>query len=129
MTAGDMRHFTISPTQGARFFDGACEAMRAVGPGEFMLGPGDLDPPDAVRSVIDQYLGTNYLWYPVAGNHELEQTNTMHWLRSWARAGIPHLVRRGPDGAEFSTYSFDYGNSHFIALNLHVLKSTSSVVE
>ena len=101
--------------------------MKAVGPGDFMLGPGDLDPPDAVRAVIDQYLGTNYLWYPVAGNHELEQTNSLNWLRSWARAGIPHLIRRGPVGAEFSTYSFDFANSHFVALNLYYDGKSDSV--
>jgi hypothetical protein len=41
----------------------------------------------------------------------------MRWLRNWASNGIPHLVRRGPPGAEYTTYSFDFGNSHFVMLN------------
>src|SRR5262249_49101379 len=115
--AGDMRSFVTSAPAGKRYFDGACEALKQVGPGEFLLSPGDCDPPSAVRAALDQYLGKEYLWYPVAGNHEAAGSTNMLWLRNWAKTGIPHLVRRGPPGAELTTYSFDFGNSHFIALN------------
>jgi hypothetical protein len=117
VAAGDMRQFVGPAPAGLRYFDGACEAMKAIGPGAFMIGPGDIDPPGPVRATIDRYLGTNYLWYPVIGNHELENKATMEWLRHWAEAGIPHLVRRGPAGAEDTIYSFDFGNSHFAVLN------------
>lgn len=117
MVAGDMRSFVGPAPAGRRYFDGACEAMRSVGAGAFLISPGDIDPPGPVRATIDRYLGTNYLWYPVIGNHELEKRANLEWLHQWAEAGIPHLVRRGPPGAEDTIYSFDFGNSHFAVLN------------
>lgn len=117
IVAGDMRKFTGPAPAGQRFFDGACEAMKSLGAGAFMISPGDIDPPAPVRATLDRYLGTNYIWYPVVGNHDAEQPRNMAWLRNWAKAGIPHLVRRGPPGAEETCYSFDFGNSHFVVLN------------
>lgn len=117
IAAGDMRGFVGPAPAGKRYFDGVCEAVKAVGPGAFMMSPGDCSPPAPIRSNMDQYLGTNYLWYPVAGNHDAEKADNMAWFRHWAEAGIPHLARRGPLGAETTTYSFDFGNCHFIALN------------
>jgi len=116
VAAGDMRNFANGASVGKRYFDGACEAMQRLGPGNFMITPGDFDPPAAVRATIDRYLGTNYLWYPVVGNHEIETPEDMAWVREWA-AQIPNLVRRGPPGAELTTYSFDFGNSHFAMIN------------
>jgi hypothetical protein len=112
-----MRSFTGPAPKSQRYFDGACEALYDVGPGAFLLSPGDCDPPGPVRATLDRYLGTNYLWYPVAGNHDTDRAKDMAWLRRWAEAGIPHLVRRGPPGAEDTTYSFDFANSHFVMLN------------
>lgn len=116
IAAGDMRKFTDGAPAGERYFDGACAAMQSVGAGDFMITPGDFDPPAEVRGVIDRYLGVNYLWYPVVGNHEVETPADMAWVQEWA-ARIPGLVRRGPPGAELTTYSFDFGNSHFVAIN------------
>jgi hypothetical protein len=117
IAAGDMRNFVGPAPAGKRYFDGACEALQSIGAGAFMLSPGDIDPPGPVRATIDRYLGTNYLWYPVVGNHELANKTNMVWLRRWAKAGIAHLTRRGPPGAEETIYSFEYGNSHFVVLN------------
>ena len=117
LAAGDMRGFVKAKSADERYFDGLCEAARRVGAGSFMVTPGDFDPPAAVRATLDQYLGTNYLWYPVVGNHEIETPEDMVWVKAWADRGIPHLVRPGPPGAELTTYSFDYGNSHFVAVN------------
>lgn len=117
VVAGDMRNFAGGAPAGKRYFDGACEALRRIGPGAFMITPGDFDPPAPVRAVLDQYPGTNYLWYPVVGNHEIETPKDMVWVRNWAGRGIPHLARRGPPGAADTTYSFDFGNSHFVAVN------------
>ena len=116
VVAGDMRIFTNGAPEGKRYFDGACEAIKHVGAGEFMITPGDFDPPASVRAVIDRSLGSNYLWYPVVGNHEVETPADLNWVEQWA-AKIPGLVRRGPPGAELTTYSFDFGNSHFVAVN------------
>lgn len=117
LAAGDMRGFVKGKSNDERYFDGLCEAARRVGAGAFMVTPGDFDPPAPVRATLDQYLGTNYLWYPVVGNHEIETPADLAWVEAWASRGIPHLVRRGPPGAELTTYSFDYGNSHFVAVN------------
>src|ERR1035441_8846265 len=73
ITAGDMRGFVGPAPEGKRYFDGVCDAVKAVGSGAFMLSPGDCSPPEPIRRTIDQYLGTNYLWYPVAGNHDAEK--------------------------------------------------------
>ena len=115
----DMRSYVGPAPAGQRYFDGVCAAIQAVGAGAFMISPGDCDPPGPVRATVDRYLGTNYVWYPVMGNHELGNKTNLLWLRDWARAGIPHLTRRGPPGAEDTTFSFEFGNSHFIALNAY----------
>ncbi|MDB6021305.1 MAG: metallophosphoesterase [Pedosphaera sp.] len=117
MVAGDMRGFLTSDKPGKRYFDGACEAMKRVGPGAFLLSPGDCDAAAATRAVMDQFLGSNYLWYPLVGNHDAEKPANLAWFHQWAKAGIPHLVRSGPAGSEETTFSFDYGNSHFILLD------------
>ena len=117
IVAGDMRNFVGPAPAGKRYFDGLCEAAEKIGPGSFMISPGDCDPPAPVRATIDHYLGTNFLWYPVAGNHDAEKPESIAWMRHWAEAGIPHLVRRGPPGAELTTYSFDFGDCHFVMVN------------
>ncbi len=117
VTAGDMRNFVGPAPAGKRYFDGACESLQSIGAGAFMISPGDIDPPGPVRAMLDRYLGTNYLWYPVIGNHELGNKTNMLWLRHWANAGIPHLTRKGPPGAEETIFSFEFGNSHFTVLN------------
>jgi hypothetical protein len=117
ITAGDMRSYVGPAPAGKRYFDGVCEALQSIGAGAFMIIPGDCDPPGPVRATIDRYLGTNYVWYPVIGNHELGNTTNLVWLQNWAKAGVPHLTRRGPPGAENTIYSFEFENSHLIVLN------------
>ena len=117
IVAGDMREFVHSKNSNERYFDGACEAMKSIGAGEFMILPGDFDPPGPVRATVDTFLGTNYFCYFVVGDHEAQTPESMTWFRHWGEAGIPHLVRRGPNGAETTEYSFDFGNSHFVALS------------
>ena len=117
VTAGDMRNFVGPAPAGKRYFDGLCEALQTIGPGAFMIIPGDCDPPGPIRATIDRYLGTNYVWYPVIGNHEFGNKTNLAWLRDQAKAGIPHLTRQGPRGTEDTTYSFELENSHFIVLN------------
>ncbi|MEI8289151.1 MAG: metallophosphoesterase [Verrucomicrobiota bacterium] len=117
IAAGDMRKFVSDAPAGKRYFDGLCEAASRIGGGAFMISPGDCDPPAPIRVAIDRYLGTNYIWYPVIGNHDADSPADMDWMRHWADAGIPHLIRRGPPGAELTTFSYDFGNSHFIVFN------------
>lgn len=116
IAAGDMRNYIASPIKGKRYFDGLCEAAHRADPGAFMLSPGDCDAPVAIRAAMDKFLGTNYPWYPVVGNHDVESAADMDWLRHWSSNGIPHLVQHGPSRNDF-TYSFDFANSHFIAIS------------
>jgi hypothetical protein len=115
-----MRSYTENTKKdGKRFFDGACEAMARVGPGAFLISPGDFDPPAANRAVIDRYLGKNFLWYIVVGNHEVENASVMPWVHDWLAADIPHVVRRGLPGTKLTLYSWDFADSHFVAIDTY----------
>jgi len=115
--AGDMRNFTHATSPDERQFDGACEAMKSVGAGEFMIVPGDFDPPGPVRATVDEYLGTNFICYFAVGDHERQTPASMAWFRHWGAADHPQFVRRGPAGAETTEYSFDFADSHFVVLS------------
>ncbi len=99
-------------------FSVVCEKIKEVGQGAFMISPGDLDadPPSAARDMIDQTIGEDYPWYPVLGNHDPESPSTMAYLRDYGMK-VPNVVNRGPEGCEATTYSFDWGNNHFVVLN------------
>ncbi len=114
--AADMREFTgANPDR----FRGACERIAAGGAGSFMVSPGDIDPPSGVYGDLKTYIGSDYLWYPAAGNHETETPSDMQWLRSYNAGGnaLQNVVNIGPSGSEETTFSFDYGNAHFVVLN------------
>jgi hypothetical protein len=117
----DMRVFS-GPGQydTSQYFRGACESLAAQGGGDFMVSPGDIDPPSDVSWTIKSTLGESYTWYPGVGNHELPGAGyesshgaTMDWLRSYAYG----TVNPGPSGCPETTYSFDHGNAHFVMLN------------
>ncbi len=117
----DMRNFSGPGTYDtSEYFRGACEAIADVGRGAFMVSPGDIDPTTHVMWTITQTLGITYTWYPVVGNHELPGDGeesypgaNMDWLRAYDYG----TVNPGPSGCPETTYSFDYGNSHFVMLN------------
>lgn len=117
--AADMRGYTPPEYPGPAYFAGACEAIRDLGPGAFMLSPGDFDPPARTRATIDDVLGKDYIWYPVIGNHEFDAEDHLPWLRAGNEGGrkLPYIVRSGPPGAVETCYSFDYKNAHFVVLN------------
>ncbi len=115
----DMRAYTLPEYSGPEYFEGVCTALRDIGPGAFMIIPGDLDPPDRARATLDAVLGPEYVMYPVVGNHELDQPEFIQYVREYNRGGksLPGIVRGGPPGAEETCYSFDYRNAHFVVLN------------
>jgi hypothetical protein len=117
IVAADMRNFAADG-EWSKNFSGACEAVARVGPGSFMISPGDLDvnPPSAVRAMIDKVLGEDYPWYPVLGNHDPESPSSMKYLREYSMS-VPNVANRGPAGCAATTYSFDWANSHFVVLN------------
>lgn len=104
-----------------QYFRGACESIRGLGAGTFMVSPGDIDPPASLQWTIARYVDPTYLWYPVVGNHEAETATDMDWLRAYDYdpngSSPPNITNTGPPGCEQTTYSFDYGNSHFVVLN------------
>ena len=117
--AVDMRSYTPPDHPGPDYFLGVARAIRDTGRGDFMLSPGDCDPPDRVKAVIDQVFGKDYPWYPVVGNHEIEEPANMVWLRNYNAGGrkLPGIVRPGPSGAVETCYSFDHQNAHFAVVN------------
>lgn len=117
IVTADMRQFAGPRYQTPQYFLGTCEAIREAGPGAFMVSVGDLDPPQHTLDTVRKVLGTNYLWYPVVGNHEAETSADMTWLRDWGKKDIPNLVRKGPRNGEETTYAFDVGEAHFVVLN------------
>jgi hypothetical protein len=122
VVTADMREYSGSGQYDIpQHFRGVSEAINALGSGVFMVSPGDIDPPADVEWTLRQYIGPNYIWYPVAGNHETETPADMEWLRSYEYdpngPSPPNIVNVGPPGCQETTYSLDYGNSHFVVLN------------
>ena len=100
------------------------------GPGVFHVSNGDLDYGTTAvsnRSLIDSYFGEDYRWYSLVGNHDAETVADMQWLRneyhnangSTKRQPLKNYTNQdGPAGSVETTYSWDYENAHFIALNI-----------
>lgn len=119
VVAADMRYTAKEEYRNSSYFQGACEAIKKYGKGAFIISPGDVDPPSDVREVISQVLGEDYPWYPVVGNHDIESPTFMEYLRKYNFGGksLQNIVNSGPIGCIETTYSFDWGNNHFVVLN------------
>lgn len=113
----DVQRWQTVEDQSSQYFAGVCEAIKQSKKGVFMVSPGDFMPPDRVYGVIESVLGSDYRWYPVVGNHDMDTPSSMQWLRDYANQNLHGIVNQGPKGSEETTYSFDYKNSHFIAIN------------
>ena len=100
----DMRGYT---GDNMLYYRGACERIASGGAGDFMLSPGDIDPPDLVYADIQSYIGSSYAWYPVVGNHEAETPSDMTWLRNFNLNGtaLPNIVNSGPTNQTFPSNS------------------------
>lgn len=114
--AVDMREYTGVNKD---YFRGACEAIKEIDSIQFIISPGDIDPPDSALHTMQRYISNDIIWYPVVGNHEAETTSDMEWLRNYNKDGntLPYIVNVGPSSCIETTYSFDYSNTHFIVLN------------
>lgn len=115
----DMRQYASPEHRDGKHFAASIKALAEAGAGEFMISPGDIDPPWHVREVLDSLIGEDYAWYPVVGNHESETREDMEWLRSYNAGGnkLPGIVRTGPSGSVETTFSFDYGPAHIAVIN------------
>ncbi len=115
--AADMRNYAEPEYQTPEYFLGVCDAIKKIGKGEFMVSPGDIDPPASVAKTIKNVLGENYFWYPVLGNHEVETEDDMEFLEEYLKKDIPNLTNEGPPNSLKTMYSFEFKNAHFIVLN------------
>ncbi|RUA17493.1 MAG: hypothetical protein DSY55_02085, partial [Clostridia bacterium] len=120
--SADERGFAGAGYDSSDYYRGVLEAIDARGKGAFMVSPGDIDAPVDSRWTIDHVLGADYMWYPVVGNHEEETSSDIEYLRNYDYdangAGVePDIFNYGPSGCPETTYSFDYGNAHFVVLN------------
>ena len=115
----DWRHTAMEQYHSSKYFQGALEAINEVGKGSFMVSPGDIDPVAASAALIYDVLGEDYPWYPIVGNHEIEDSPDMPFLREINAGGntLPNIVNTGPSGSVETMYSFDYEAYHFVVLN------------
>jgi hypothetical protein len=66
------------------YFSGAIKSLKETNPDiAFIITTGDLRPPDASLNIIKKYLKKTIQWYPVTGNHDAEDTDTMVYLRNY----------------------------------------------
>ena len=104
------------------FFAGLLSYLKDLGPGDFMVSPGDVLPAADTRWTIDQVLGEDYLWFPLPGNHDFGASDYA-FLRDYNYdpngPAEPNIVNWGPESCPHTTYSFDYQNAHFVALNVY----------
>ena len=119
LVAADWRFTATEKYHTPEYFMGALQAIEEVGKGSFMVSPGDVEPVASSRELIARVLGQDYIWYPVIGNHELDSPEYLEYLRAMNPDGrtLPNIVRTGPPGTIETTYSFDWGDCHFVVLN------------
>jgi hypothetical protein len=109
------------------FFAALLGDLKQSGPGDFMVSPGDIIPAEGTDWTIDQVLGEDYLWFPLPGNHDFD-TPEFSFLQNYDYdpngPEEPNLVNPGPESCPHTTYSFDYQNAHFVALNVYCNKDS-----
>ncbi len=122
VVTADMRNYSGDNPD---YFRGACEAIKKHPNLAFIVSPGDIDPPDSVYYTIQKYIGPHTIWYPMVGNHEAETPSDMKWLRDFNKNGnnLPYIVNMGPESCKETNYSFDYGKTHFVALNQYAAET------
>ena len=79
---------------------------------------GDFDYPGITDASLKAQFGIETVWYPVVGNHELDfesELDDFQWVLD--AYPLPNIVNEGPTGSVGTTYSWDYGNAHFVAIN------------
>jgi len=85
-------------------------------PVQFLISPGDEDPPATTQQQISEVFGASFPWYPVIGNHEFKY---MPYLRTYFVEHLKSKVKPGPAGTTESTYSFDAGAVHIAVVNAY----------
>ena len=127
---GDSFHFTVTgdPRDGIERWRHACSEMvdKVNGPGVFHITAGDYYGEDDGKvtadyfDVLRQECGQETIWYPTVGNHELKDGGRdLNWLRGYYDQYLEGTVDPGPASSTQTTYSWDYGNAHFVQLDTY----------
>ncbi len=133
-------HFTITSDQRGHYANSGkvFQAIKNIpevnGPGIFHVSCGDIDDEannmglGNNRGLINAYFGSSFPWFIAVSNHEAETVADMTWLRneynnannSPNRQPLKNITdHNGPTGSVETSYSWDYGNAHFIMLNVY----------
>lgn len=111
------------------FFSALLGYVKVLDSGAFMVSTGDMNPVEETRWTISQVLGEDYLWFPIPGNHDFEDLADIRYLQNYdydPNGEVePNVVNWGPDSCPHTTYSFDYQNVHFVALNVYCNEESS----
>lgn len=105
-------------SRGKAGFVSVMEQLKAAGgPGECIITQGDMDPAETTHRQLEGVFGKSVAWYPVVGNHELDDKESMPFLRTYFDKQLKNKVLAGPAGTHQTTYSFDVGQVHIAVLN------------
>jgi predicted phosphodiesterase len=118
---GEGFHFVVTSDfrQENVAFVNAMENMKRILPdsGAFMLSPGDVTGMSRNRELIDSVLSPEYNWYISVGNHDDEEEDREYLYSLYP--DLEHVVNWGPENGLRTTYSFDYGNVHFVNIDVY----------
>jgi len=123
VVTSDMSHYSAPEyIDYPNFFAALLRAVAQYDAGDFMVGLGDIIPADETNWTIDQVLGEAYPWFPLPGNHdfghdEIEFFENFDYDINGDKE--PNIINWGPEPCPRTTYSFDYQNTHFVALNVY----------
>ena len=85
---------------------------------EFMVISGDFPHYYQTEASIDSVVGADFLWFPVIGNHEIDDgISNFEYVRDTMVPSLPYVIDYGPTGSVNTSYSWSYGNAHFVAVN------------
>jgi predicted phosphodiesterase len=124
MVASDMRGYAGDryAFNKYEYFRGACVEAKIYNP-DFVILAGDQDPPELAKWTIDQFIGVPTVF--VIGNHDIEQQEDLiasaEYNSNLNITGSSNY-RRLTD----TTFSFDYGNSHFLMVDQYEDSSSSN---
>ena len=123
VVTSDMSHYSAQEyLVYPNFFAGLLGYVKQYGPGDFMISVGDVIPAAGTSWTIDQVMGEGYPWFPLPGNHDFGISD-FNFLRDYDYESNGDLefdrFQRGPEFCPQTTYSFDYQNTHFVALNVY----------
>jgi len=98
------------------YFDGATKDKPAP---EFLLMPGDIDPPMLTDRLVGEVLGEDFPWVPVLGNHDTSLTCRRQLRRIFDKYRARLGFKEGPTGTPKLQYSMAYKNLFLVVINTY----------